>query len=64
MSYIISSHSGNIDINDCVSSPCDNGGDCSDHVNSYTCNCSNGYNGTHCEFGKYAVVELHELLMI
>ena len=36
-------------IKDCESSPCENGGECTDAVNSYTCLCVAGYRGTHCE---------------
>ena len=37
------------DINDCESNPCRNGGTCIDGVNSYTCICSGGWEGAHCE---------------
>ena len=40
------------DINECSSNPCQNGGECMDAVNMYTCNCADGYEGTHCETGK------------
>ena len=55
----------NVDINECASSPCRNGGACNDHVNSYTCTCSQEYSGTHCELGIcsiYAII-LHNLCM-
>ena len=40
----------------CTSSPCLNGGDCSDTTTGpifYTCDCDNtyGYNGTTCQIG-------------
>ena len=41
-----------LDIDECSSSPCLNGGFCVDQVNSYRCNCSEGYIGTDCETGK------------
>ena len=31
------------DINECSSSPCENGGTCSDAVNEYSCSCVAGY---------------------
>lgn len=37
------------DINDCESNPCRNGGTCIDGINSYTCICSGGWEGAHCE---------------
>ena len=39
------------DINECKSSPCENGATCNDDVNAYNCSCVDGYNGTHCETG-------------
>jgi Notch-like protein len=37
------------DINDCASSPCQNGATCADGVNSYSCACTAGYSGDNCE---------------
>ena len=39
------------DINECISNPCQNGGKCTDGVNSYTCKCKPGYQGDNCETG-------------
>ncbi|KAK3084330.1 hypothetical protein FSP39_011641 [Pinctada imbricata] len=36
-------------IDECASGPCINGGTCNDHVNYFTCDCTNRYNGTVCE---------------
>lgn len=36
-------------INDCASSPCENGATCVDQVSGYSCTCANGYIGVHCE---------------
>ena len=36
----------------CASSPCHNGGRCSDGVNGYTCSCAGGYTGGNCETSK------------
>lgn len=38
-----------ININDCSSNPCANGGTCLDGVNDYTCSCAPGYGGRNCE---------------
>ena len=35
--------------NECSPNPCQNGGNCTDGINSYTCTCVPGYNGTDCE---------------
>lgn len=40
------------DIDDCASTPCENGATCEDGVNSYTCKCKDGYTGKNCETGK------------
>ena len=37
------------DINECASSPCQNGGSCNDLVNGYNCSCPDKTNGTNCE---------------
>ena len=36
-------------VNECASSPCQNGGTCVDGVNGYYCNCPTNYGGTNCE---------------
>ncbi|XP_072032704.1 uncharacterized protein [Amphiura filiformis] len=38
-----------IDIPECSSSPCLNGGTCWDGLNSYFCQCASGYAGSRCE---------------
>ena len=40
------------DIDDCHPNPCQNGGHCTDGVNSYTCTCAAGFDGTNCETSK------------
>ena len=42
------------DINECSSSPCKNGGECTDHVNKYTCTCTVGHNGADCVTMKFS----------
>ena len=40
------------DINDCSLDPCENGGYCTDGVNTFTCACVPGYTGPTCGTGK------------
>ena len=40
------------EIDECVSTPCQNGGTCLDLVDFYNCTCLAGYNGTNCEIGE------------
>ncbi|XP_058015556.1 fibropellin-3-like [Ahaetulla prasina] len=37
-----------VDIDECESQPCENGGSCVDLVNSYRCDCLPGYSGETC----------------
>ena len=39
-------------INNCQSGPCQNGGTCYNAVNSYTCSCASGYQGSQSQTGK------------
>ena len=41
------------DIDDCESNPCQNGATCVDGIDSYTCECANGYSGDNCETGMF-----------
>ena len=41
-----------LDIDECSSSPCENGGTCVDGVDVYTCECMAGYTGDQCETSK------------
>ena len=38
-------------IDNCRSSPCQNGGSCSNNANRYSCSCITGYTGNECQTG-------------
>ena len=40
-----------LDIDECESNPCKNGGTCDEGINSYTCTCVQRYTGHDCETG-------------
>lgn len=41
-----------LEIDECQSQPCLNGGQCKDRVSAFLCLCEPGYTGYHCELGK------------
>ena len=41
------------DIDDCGGHLCENGGQCVDGVNEYTCRCADGYDGQYCANSMY-----------
>ena len=53
--FIIASLVPTLDINECQSNPCQNGGTCIDAANKYTCNCVLGYSGANCETSMFKV---------
>ena len=51
MSRVIS-----IETDECSSTPCQNGGTCTDLINAYDCACRDGYEGTDCETGNFSEI--------
>ncbi|KAH3692451.1 hypothetical protein DPMN_194292 [Dreissena polymorpha] len=43
------------DINECGSSPCQNGGSCTDRLNGYVCRCTEAYTGSNCEVQQQGI---------
>ncbi|CAM9812022.1 unnamed protein product, partial [Chrysoparadoxa australica] len=37
-----------VNIDECASNPCQNGGNCIDGINSFTCECASGFEGPSC----------------
>ena len=49
-----------VELNECESFPCSNGGTCVDQIGGYHCICVAGYNYTHCQNGNYnSIIHLH-----
>ncbi len=42
-----------LEINECESTPCSNGGTCINLINGYHCICPSGFNYTHCQNGLH-----------
>ena len=42
-----------VDINECLSNPCQNEGSCEDQINKYICRCPSTWEGSSCEKGMY-----------
>ena len=53
----------NLDIDECVSDPCQHLGTCYDRIEAYICECIRGFEGVHCEIGKYWAV-IHRPLQL
>ncbi len=48
------------EIDECESSPCSNGGQCTNLVAGYHCTCPPGYNYTHCQNGIFKCVSMFD----
>ena len=60
--FFVHSHDFHVDIKECSSNPCLNGGTCVDQVNGYLCNCQDGYQGVRCQTSKYSVINSYRCL--
>ena len=47
-----------LDYDDCTSKPCMNGGQCTDGVKTYMCQCTPDYKGDNCETGDQLIVDI------
>ena len=50
-----------VDIDDCASNPCQNGGQCIDGVAKFTCQCAPGWMGDTCTESKYNHMNRHQI---
>ena len=41
-----------VDVDECASSPCQNGGTCKNEIGTYKCLCFPGYKGKNCDQGE------------
>ena len=46
------------DIDDCDPNPCNNGGVCTDGIDSYTCTCAEGYTGVNCDESMFQIKKI------
>lgn len=44
-----------VDVDECRSNPCRNGGDCVDGINMYWCRCEDNWGGQRCEYSEYTI---------
>ena len=53
------------DVDECASSPCQNGGSCVDIIYGYYCACKSGFHGLHCEQGELTyITNVHEYFSV
>ena len=48
------------DIDECASAPCQNGGNCRDQINGYSCLCVPGYTDLQCQTGKFKLTRISQ----
>uniref|UniRef100_A0ACB8EYY2 Uncharacterized protein n=1 Tax=Sphaerodactylus townsendi TaxID=933632 RepID=A0ACB8EYY2_9SAUR len=52
MEFLLKENRGmncDVEIDECISDPCWNGGTCNDHIGLFTCSCMPGFEGVQCE---------------
>ena len=42
-----------IDVDECASSPCNNGATCNNEIGSFSCSCPQGYTGATCSVSLF-----------
>ena len=52
------------DVDECASSPCQNGGSCSDGINKYTCGCVAGYTGNECKTSERNILLYVDFMLL
>ena len=52
------------EIDECEPNPCENGGTCTDGINSYTCKCVDGYTGVDCATGMTIYIYVKKVYRI
>ena len=40
------------DVEECASNPCQNGAECVDDINGFSCSCAAGFTGELCDYGR------------
>ena len=48
------------DVDECLSDPCQHGGNCTDGIHGFTCQCAPGYHGSMCASGLFSYEAFQE----
>ena len=44
-----------VELDECLSKPCEHNGKCENLVNEFLCHCESGYTGTTCQIGEHKI---------